>query len=162
MADLWSWLRYRWNRTTEEMDRTDGTILVTVVSLMLAVWFAWRLTRGREGAGRKPAAAAGPPFFRLGADSEFYRIESRLARLGWTRAAPEPLSDWLEKIARQNIPGLDAGTARQALRLHYRYRFDPDGITPGDRAELSRLAGRVAAALDQAAGSASRSRSSAK
>ncbi|OGA68799.1 MAG: hypothetical protein A3G81_00005 [Betaproteobacteria bacterium RIFCSPLOWO2_12_FULL_65_14] len=164
LTDLWSWLRYRWNRTTEEMDRTDGAILVTVVALVLAAWFAWRLMRGREGASRKQAAAAGPRMFRLGADSEFYGVESRLAGLGWPRPASETLSEWLDRIALQEMPGFDADTARRALRLHYRYRFDPDGVPPGDRAELSRLAGRVLAALDQAAGSESRSgpRSSAK
>lgn len=158
LADLWSWLRQRWNRTTEEMDRTDGAILITVAALILALWFAWRLMRGREGASRKQAAAAGRRFSHPGADSEFYGVESRLAGLGWTRPAPEALSEWLERIARRETPGFDADTARQALRLHYRYRFDPDGLPPADRAELARLAGRVLAALDQAAGMESRSR----
>jgi transglutaminase-like putative cysteine protease len=158
LSDLWSWLRYRWSRTTEEMDRTDAAILGTVVALMLAAWFAWRLLRGREGVSRQQAAAASPRFFRLGADSEFYRVESRLAGLGWPRPASEAFSEWLERIAHHEMPGFDAETARQALRLHYRYRFDPDGIPPWDRAELSRLAGNVLAALDQAAGTESRSK----
>jgi transglutaminase-like putative cysteine protease len=164
LADLWSWLRYRWNRTTNEMDRTDGAILIAVVTLMLAVWFAWRLTHGRSGASRKHAAAAGPRFAYPGADSEFYGLESRLTGLGWARSTSEALSEWLERIAREEMPGFDADTARRALRLHYRYRFDPDGLPPGDRAELTRLAGRILAALDQATGAESgpRPRSSAK
>lgn len=152
LADLWSWLRYRWNRTTEEMDRTDGAILGTVFALILAVWFAWRLMHGREGASRRQAAAAGPRVSHPGADSEFYRVESRLAGLGWARPASEALSEWLERIARQEMQGLDVEAAREALRLHYRYRFDPDGITGPDRAELRRLAGRIITGLDQAAG----------
>jgi len=152
LADLWSWLRHRFSRTTEEMDRTDGAILISLAALAFAAWFGWRLMRGRQGVSRKQAVAAGPLLFRLGADSEFYRIESRLAGLGWTRPASEALSEWLERIARQGMPGFDADTARRALRLHYRYRFDPDGIPPGDRAELSRLSRHVLAALDQTAG----------
>ena len=49
------------------------------------------------------------------------------------------------------MPGLDVTAARQALRLHYRYRFDPDGIAAPEREELRRLAERVVAGLDQAA-----------
>ena len=158
LADLWSWLRYRWTRTTEEMGRTDGAILVTVVSLMLAVWFAWRLMHGRAGTSRKHAAAPRPRFSYPGADSEFYAVESRLAGLGWTRPASEALSDWLERIARREMPGLDVEAAREALRLHYRYRFDPDGIARPDRDKLKRLAERIVAGLDQAAGGRSSAR----
>ena len=155
LADLWSWLRYGWNRTTEEMDRTDGAILVSLVSLMLAVWFAWRLMHGREVAKRGEAAAAGPHISHPGADSEFYGVESRLAGLGWARPASEAFSEWLERIARQETPGLDVGAAREALRLHYRYRFDPEGIAAPEREELRRLAKRIVAGLDQAADSRS-------
>ena len=158
LADLWSWLRYRWSRTTEEMDRTDGAILVTIAALILAVWFAWRLMHGREGASRKQAAPAGPRSAHPGADSDFYGVESRLAGLGWTRPASEALSEWLERIARQGTPGLDVESAREALRLHYRYRFDPEGITGRDRDELRRLAQRILAELDQAAGARSSAR----
>ena len=158
LTDLWSWLRYRWNRTTEEMDRTDGAILVTVVSLILAAWFAWRLMYGRDRASRKQAAAAGPGFSYPGADSEFYRVESRLAGLGCTRPPSEALSEWLERIAHQEMPGLDVAAAREALRLHYRYRFDPEGIATPEREELRRLAERIVAGLDQTADARSSAR----
>lgn len=160
LSDLWSWLRHRWNRVTEEMDRTDGAILGTVAALLLAAWFAWRLMRGREDASRKQVAAAAARSPRPGADSEFYLIESRLAGSGWVRPSSEALSDWLDRVARHGMPGLDVGEAREALQLHYRYRFDPEGITGQDRDQLRRLARRIVEALDQAPGASSGARSS--
>lgn len=157
LADLWSWLRYRWGRTTEEMDRTDGAILVTSVALILAAWFAWRMMRGREGASRKQAAPAGPRSAYPGADSEFYAVESRLAILGSARPASEAFSEWLERIARGGTPGLDVEAAREALRLHYRYRFDPQGIALQEREELRLLSARIVAGLREAEAAGARS-----
>ena len=158
LTDLWSWLRYRWSRIAEEMDRTDGTILITAVALLLAAWFAWRLMRGRERASREKTAPTGLRPVHPGADSEFYSIEARLAGLGWARPPSEALADWLDRIGRDRAPGFDVVAAREALRLHYRYRFDPDGIARPDRDELRRLAARIVAGLDQAAGGRSSAR----
>jgi protein-glutamine gamma-glutamyltransferase len=155
LTDLWSWLRYRWSRTTEEMDRTDAAILGTVAALMLAAWFAWRLMRGREGASRRQADPTRARPSHPGADSEFYAVESRLAGLGWTRPVSETLAEWLERIACQGTPGLDVQAAREALQLHYRYRFDPAGVTGRDRDKLRRVAERILADVDQAAGARS-------
>ena len=150
LADLWSWLRHRWSRTLDEADRTDGAILVSLAALVLAAWFGWRLMRGREGVSREKTAASGLRPAHPGADSEFYRIEARLAELGWARPPSEALADWLDRIARDGAPGLDVGAAREALWLHYRYRFNPEGIARPEREELRLLAARVVAGLDQA------------
>ena len=158
LADFWSWLRYRWGRTMEEADRTDGAILTVVLAGVLGTWFWWRLLRGRKGVTRGRTAAADLRRARPGADSEFYRIEARLAGLGWARPPSEALAEWLDRIAGQGAPGLDIGAAREALRLHYRYRFDPDGIARQDRDDLRRLADRIVAGLDQAAGARSSAR----
>lgn len=157
LADLWSWLRHRWTRTLEETDRTDGAMLISLAALALAAWFGWRLMRGREGVSREKTVAAGPRPSHPGADSEFYRVEARLAGLGWARPPSEALADWLDRMARDGPPGLDMGAAREALRLHYRYRFDPEGIARGEREALRCLAAGVVAGLDQAEAAGGRS-----
>jgi len=155
VSDLWSWLRYRWGRMTEEMDRTEGAIMIGVAALLLAAWFGWRLMRGRAAVRTQARVTATERIPSAGADSEFYRVEARLAAMGWERPRSEALSDWLDRIIRQGLTGLDVEAARRALRLHYRYRFDPAGIARRDRDELRGLAGRIVAALDQAAGARS-------
>jgi hypothetical protein len=141
-----------WGRAIEEADRTDATILIVVLAAALAVWFWWRLLRGRSRASLAGTAAIAARRSHQGADSEFYRVEARLAALGWTRPPSEALAEWLDRIAHEGGSALDMRAAREALRLHYLYRFDPDGIAQQDRDELKRLAERISAGLDQAAG----------
>ena len=74
---------------------------------------------------------------RLAIDSEFYLIGQRLAELGFARHSCETLSAWLERIGAAPLPGLSTETLRPLLALHYRYRFDPQGLSPAAREELA-------------------------
>ncbi len=73
-----------------------------------------------------------------GADSEFYLIEHRLAERGWARRAHETAGDWLKRL-RAEAP-VDAVTLGEIVELHYRYRFDPPGLTPEERLRLKQAA----------------------
>lgn len=73
-----------------------------------------------------------------GLDSEFYQLEQKLRRKGLLRAPDEPLSAWLQRAT--NDPQL-AGLKQPLetiLLLHYRYRFDPRGLTQSERQTLRR------------------------
>ena len=58
------------------------------------------------------------------------------ARAGRARAAQEPLSAWLLRIARDNAD-ISVGPLQKLLRLHYRYRFDPNGLSALEREALA-------------------------
>jgi hypothetical protein len=75
-----------------------------------------------------------------GLDSEFYELEKALVARGLTRASSEPLSAWLLRAA--NTPSLYKVKAplHELLQLHYRYRFDPQGLDPSGREALRREA----------------------
>ena len=51
---------------------------------------------------------------------------------------------WLERIA-PNIPSTKQQTIHEALRLHQRYRFDPDGLSAAERSRLRKLCQGLAA-----------------
>ncbi|MFC1858755.1 transglutaminase family protein [Thermodesulfobacteriota bacterium] len=73
---------------------------------------------------------------RAGMDSEFYLIEKTLAESGFTRDRGETLSAWIlgiEESRRSSFSGLQM---QEILALHYRYRFDPGGVSDTERAEL--------------------------
>lgn len=71
-----------------------------------------------------------------GLDSEFYRLEHKLAQHGAPRQPGEPLSRWLQR-ATQEAPLRDLKQPLEnILRLHYRYRFDPRGLEPSERKAL--------------------------
>jgi transglutaminase-like putative cysteine protease len=69
---------------------------------------------------------------RPGLDSEFYQIEARLRRTGLERQRGETLAAWLKRVEHPELDG--------ALQLHYRYRFDPEGLTAAEREALSTAA----------------------
>ena len=70
-----------------------------------------------------------------GTDSEFYRVVARLEQRHGKRPTGEPLSRWLQRC------GPDRLVRSAMLQLHYRLRFDPQGLPPAARSRLRRLAG---------------------
>jgi hypothetical protein len=139
-SDAWSWLKFqfakfRWGQT--HLQRYVFWSLIPVL-LALLVNIIFRRRRKRRGAGdidRRAAQTAWP-----GLDSEFYRLEEKLASRGVARLPGEALSDWLTRALTE--PGLAGwrGPLRELLRLHYRHRFDPRGLSSSEREELKRKA----------------------
>jgi hypothetical protein len=75
-----------------------------------------------------------------GLDSEFYQIERRLAERGARRQPSEPLSAWFQRASADPALAEVRGRVQELLRLHYRYRFDPQGLTGDERDALRREA----------------------
>jgi hypothetical protein len=71
---------------------------------------------------------------RAGDDSEFYRIEQRLAEQGWGRHTHETVRDWLARLKRD--AGWDTAALHELVELHNRYRFDPLGLSEAQRVRL--------------------------
>jgi protein-glutamine gamma-glutamyltransferase len=125
LADLWRWAEFRWGqRGAIELGAAWGAALALVLAFL-----AWRFLRGKRAAAR----AEPPKVHRVvaGTDSEFYAIESRLAATAGSRAPHETLGAWLARVA----PG--EPNLHHALLLHYRYRFDPQGLDVAERRALS-------------------------
>ena len=135
ISDLWAWAAFRYARwQNEEPDAraiTAAALIVPLVAILI-----WRLllrqpmTAARAGAG---AAASASRRSRPGVDSEFYQIEALLAGRGHARYSHEPLRAWLTRLAREHIA---VEPLAELLRLHYRYRFDPEGLSANERAAL--------------------------
>jgi protein-glutamine gamma-glutamyltransferase len=68
-------------------------------------------------------------------DSEFYRIEERLAEWGLERQSSETPRQWIARL-KQKLPESQMNQLNQIIDLHYRHRFDPEGITEADREQL--------------------------
>ncbi|HXT11761.1 MAG TPA: transglutaminase domain-containing protein [Candidatus Angelobacter sp.] len=137
LSDLWWWARFefsklRWGQTHLRNYILIG--LVPVLALILIQIVRQRRRRGNQGSARKR------PAIWPGVDSEFYQIEKELAERGFVRGANEPLADWLERAAA--APAFDdvKNSLRVLVRLHYRYRFDPQGLNTADREQLRREA----------------------
>ena len=139
LSDWWAWARFRMSSIgAEARDENQVAVISTGLAVVLALWFGWRLYLQRKLMmfGKRSRATAQAPA--PGADSELYEIERELVKAGYTRAAGETVMVWLTRIAGR-LP-LDPGVLRAIARLHYRYRFDPAGLSPAERSELRALA----------------------
>ncbi|MCA8967001.1 MAG: hypothetical protein KDC48_19125, partial [Planctomycetes bacterium] len=129
----WLWFQYsrwRWQVETEE----EGNDVLWLV-LPLSLFLAWRLRRSRRVDQRRPAGAAPRPPS-PGTDSELYLVERRLRAEGITRGEGEPIAPWLARLAEEGRLADAELLLGEVVRLHYRYRFDPQGIAPADRERL--------------------------
>ena len=129
LADLFRYAGFRWSQRGE-FKAGDGWY---VVLLVLGIYLAWSVLRGRRVVREEKAkAAARPP--RPGEDSEFYALERTLP----PRDPAETQGAWLARIAAA-LPPARTGRLREALALHQRHRFDPAGLAAAERARLREL-----------------------
>ena len=151
VSDLWSWVgfvfsRWRWSERQDRLAGNLGWLLIPLLGLL-----GWRLYARKRvmrdvTTASMPAARPNP----RGADSEFYLVERRLAALAFGREPAEPMSAWLARIEEARLPALSTAELAPLLALHYRHRFDPQGLTPAER-EVLRI--RARAWLDDHVGS---------
>ena len=149
LGDSWSWLkfqlaRFRWGQAN--LRQYLLWIMVPVLALSLYQIF-FRRTKGKTVRAR-PARAPVPPGW-PGRDSEFYRLEARLATRAVPRQPGEPLGPWLERVLAEPTLAAWREPLQRLLLLHYRHRFDPQGLSAADRARLAR---ETADCLDQIEG----------
>jgi protein-glutamine gamma-glutamyltransferase len=71
-----------------------------------------------------------------GLDSEFYRLEQKLAQSGLPRDPGEPLSVWVQRATKDSQFAKLKQSLENILVLHYRYRFDPQGLDASERQML--------------------------
>ncbi len=129
LADLFRYAGFRWSQRGE-FSAGDGWYAVLVA---LALYLAWRVLRGRRVLREEKAAAVARPRY-PGEDSEFYVVEKSLP----PRAPSETHAAWLKRIA-ADFSLQKLNQVREALRLHQRYRFDPEGISAAERNRLREL-----------------------
>ena len=137
LSDLWSWGAFQVAAQWERLGGVGSLRYVGWLLIPLALFLLWRLFSGKRLAGlrRRGRCADGAPRW-PGADSEFYEIERRLGKQGLGRHPGEPLLRWVERIeALRILPGATAPLC-DLVSLHYRYRFDPKGISPPEREAL--------------------------
>ena len=129
LMDLARYLGFQWSQRGE-FKAGDGWYLVLVV---LAGILAWRVLRGRKVVRERKTAAKARLRY-PGEDSEFYVLEKSLGQ----RDLAETQAAWYYRVTK-TLPEPRRAKLLDALRLHQRYRFDPDGITLMERHRLREL-----------------------
>lgn len=136
LSDHWSraWFgfsRWRWYGGAEAWQNYLLLALLCLIALL-----AWRILARQRRQRRRDEGNLDPAFTGQGLDSEFYQIESHLESLGLGRRPAEPFFAWLARI--QPLASLPPAPLEELLRLHYRLRFDPQGLRSDEREALRR------------------------
>jgi hypothetical protein len=138
VSDFFSWLKFqfakfRWGQASWRQYAL--WLLIPMMGFLLyKIVFRRNRNRGKgKGADGKKLLADWP-----GLDSDFYRLESRLAARGVPRHTGETLSNWLNRALEDPALKDFRNALTGLLQLHYRYRFDPAGLDAVGREELRR------------------------
>ena len=136
LYDLWSLVTFkisewRWRERKRSLTKHIAWLLIPLILLLGKRLYSRRLIKPTKG----ERGGTGRERIKSGMDSEFYLIEKRLIELGYGRYQWETLSSWIKRIKEQ-FPSLSTTVMQSILSLHYRYRFDPMGITLDEKLAL--------------------------
>jgi hypothetical protein len=139
LSDTWSRLFFEFSKLRWGQTNLRNYILIGVTPILLLLLYQI-IFRRRKRRSSKAGALSSEVW--PGLDSELYDLEKRFKKRGWIRPPGEPLAAWLLRIVRE--AGLDdwRQPLEELIRLHYRYRFDPAGLTPEERVTLRDHAAR--------------------
>lgn len=148
LFDLFSWISFkysRWQSGDALEEETDNRWLLWLLvpllgTLIWRMYFKVRVVRKAAPTRREER------FDCPGLDSSLYRLVAELEKAGFRRRPGETLEAWLGRIEGP----IREGPWRAALAIHYRYRFDPAGISRDERDALNRHVDTVLSAMAHA------------
>ncbi|MSQ55674.1 MAG: transglutaminase domain-containing protein [Betaproteobacteria bacterium] len=140
LSDFFRWGSYRWSQRDQGGQTSDWWYALVAA---LFAFLAWRVVKGRRSAALAAQASGAASRRWQGEDSEFYALERAIAERYGVRAAGETHAAWLSRVKPDDAIW---SKALQALALHQRYRFDPQGLQEGERAVLRALTRPLATA----------------
>ncbi len=139
-SDVWSFIAFRIS-TGFSLGHIKGFNPAGWAIAVFSIFLLWQFKRIRSvkrAAVKAMSPAVKPQPASAGSDSEFYLIAQALAEIGCDRQADQSLQSWIKQLEAK-LPASQLDNLRCILDLHYRYRFDPNGLDPSDREKLKTL-----------------------
>jgi hypothetical protein len=132
LSDAWSravfeFSKFRWGQS--HLRQYIWWALVPVLAMLLYQI----IFRGGRRRARESSTPVLSDRFRPGIDSEYYQLETELAKRGLVRHLSEPPPVWLRGAATNPELSMLRERLDNILRLHNRYRFHPEGLCAEDR-----------------------------
>ena len=137
LMDLWAWVSYRWAQWQSEdiVDEEQNTDFLLWLLFPLIALLAWRMYFKERIKHQKTSQIVAEKIDYNGTDSSFYELIEQIEQHGLPRHPGETLIAWFKRIE-SRIQNKQFNTA---LKLHYKYRFDPTGLTSFDTKELKQI-----------------------
>ena len=139
IRDLLSFVRFKLAFLMLQIKSGEAAYLYWLLIIPLG-FILLRQFNIRQGVKRVALSSNNPEDWRLGIDSEIYLIETALTNSGMLRHATETWYDWLARLQQaQQTPSDLISDLQVIVQLHYRYRFDPQGINELERNQLQSI-----------------------
>ncbi len=137
LSDFWSRGRFAFAEWWQEERKGEITRYLIWLLGPLLLALAWKLYSKKriKRVIKDKEATAEINWRHPGSDSEFYLIEKRLQESGFVRYPWESLSRWIQRIE-EHSASLSLQPLEPILALHYRYRFDPVGLSADEKERL--------------------------
>ncbi|MCI0744976.1 MAG: transglutaminase-like domain-containing protein [Verrucomicrobia subdivision 3 bacterium] len=137
LADRWADLRFRL-ATQQWMPHIDQRVVLGVLIPAAAAALLWIVLRRRYSFRRQmPRLSLVNSYAWPGLDSDFFDVERFLAGRGLGRHAEETAAAWVRRVMKER--SVRDGLSPLVL-LHYKYRFDPCGLSSDERQQLAAVA----------------------
>ncbi len=133
IRDFFSYIRNQYFLLSATKSATLNTYLAVIVAILAAL-LVYRIYRNARQ--KRPVSTIYKKY--PGIDSLFYEIEKNLLTLGINRPGHLTLKKWLALLQERNLIKKD-DTIEHLLRLHYRLRFDPVGLTDAELHDFTEL-----------------------
>ena len=112
---------------------------VLMIVIPLFCYLLWRSIQVFQGQQKKATKVADTELqLPNGLDSELYEIEAQLKGQGLERLPAETFLQWCDRL-QTHLSETQYALFQTALALHYRYRFDPNGLSETERQQLRSL-----------------------
>lgn len=139
LSEAWSELMTLLSENSETLAWAGSIIVLGLAIVFGSIYLIWRMIRKKLSRRTKRRRGQGTERIRKptsdGLDSEFYQIEKRLSDWGLARLPSETVRKWLGRLE-QELPASYMSELHPIIDLHYRYRFDPQGLTDEEREKL--------------------------
>ena len=134
VRDLSSFINFKLQSAIVSI-KNDSLQYLWLLALPLA-FILFRFTRQRKKRHLTAIKIEQHTAIAVGADSEIYLIEGELSKRGWGRDRSETWHNWLQRLQNDldNLTILDE--LNFIIQMHYRYCFDPQGISDRERQQL--------------------------
>ena len=136
-SDFGSWIRFEIAKFRSGQTNLRRYLLWALIPVLLFLLYQILFRRKRKRGSKSKTGRTSEIIFWPGLDSEFYALERRLAARGMPRQPGEPLAGWLTRALDEPALNNLRNPLQELLRLHYRHRFDPRGLSGPERQTLT-------------------------
>jgi transglutaminase-like putative cysteine protease len=143
IKDMVSAAMFRFAQWRQRLQAKEWTKYFLLLLLPLFLGVVWRimvkLIKARKATQPREKKLLQTAKQKRGSDSCFYRVEKRISELGVSRHQWETLSAWLNRVESKVHPAVSLDIPLKLLSLHYRYRFDPQGLPPSEKSQMESM-----------------------